>query len=200
MPWTPQEATSRSGAGTRAPRSGGPTLRAVRAAELGVLAVLASRSSLFDGTLPGGTPVDEALTPGDFVTPGHRRVFQAVFDRLCRGERPGLAGLAAGIEDPHDRGLLLEAEAAEGIGDADDAQALAVLEQSTKALVAHRRRAAREQDTARVLAELKARGGAPEADAAAAPADPAAKLERLRELMSEGQAPTRITRLRRPAR
>ena len=174
-----------------------PTLRAVRSAELGVLAVLASRTAIFDGTLPGGTPVDEALTPGDFVTPGHRRVFQAVFDRLCRGERPSLAGLVSGIEDPHDRGLLLEAEAAEGIGDADDEQALAVLEQATKALVAHRRRAARHQDTARVLAELR-ETRAPEDPVA--PDDPAAKLERLRKLMSEGQAPTRITRLRRPTR
>ncbi|BAM03010.1 DNA primase [Phycisphaera mikurensis] len=175
-----------------------PTLRAVRAAELGVLAALASRTALFDATLPGGTPVDEALTPADFVTPGHRRVFQVLFDRLCRGERPSLAGLVAGIDDPQDRGLLLEAEAAEGIGDADDASALAVLEQSATALIAHRRRAARRLDTARVLAELRDDPPADPADPATAQADAARldRLEKLRLLMAEGQAPTRITRLR----
>lgn len=189
-----------AGAGLEGKR---PTLRAVRAAELGVLAVLASRSRLFDAELPAGMPVDEALTPADFVTPGHRRVFQLLFDRLCRGERPSLAGILAGIDDPRDRGLLLEADAAEGIGEAEDEAALAVLEQAATALVAHRRQAARRADTARVLAELQSQTASDPAAAssdAVSSNDPAARLERLRTLMAEGQAPTRVARIRRPGR
>ena len=195
-PAAEQPAHPAPGNGVRA-----PTLRAVRAAELGVLAVLASRTALFDETLPGGTPVDEALTPADFVTPGHRRVFQELFDRLCRGERPGFAGLVAGIDDPRDRGLLLEAEAAEGIGEADDEAALAVLEQSAAALVAHRRRESRRTDTARLLAELRETQTTDASDATpTAAAVPDDRLERLRQLMAEGQSPTRVARLRRPSR
>lgn len=68
-------------------------LKAVALAERQLIGGLMMDNALFHHALTDGRELDEAMMPGEFVTPGHRRLYERIHQRLSEGQSVTLASL-----------------------------------------------------------------------------------------------------------
>jgi len=109
-------------------------IRALQLAERHVIGCLLRRPALFHQTLSNGTTLDEALTPGEMMTPMAKRLYTRIYDRMAQDEGLTLAGLLGDLAVNQEHDLANLATDVEGHVEAccgDDEESL------TATLIAH---------------------------------------------------------------
>ncbi len=152
-----------------APHENAPRIRALRLAERQVIGCVLQQPDLFHHLLSDGNALDEALTPGEMVTPDAQRLYECIYDRLSGDEQVTLAGVLADLasDDEHDLvKLATDADAEiEACCGQDNEKLLQILDTQTEAILRFRRERQYERKRPQIMETVitAARGSSDEA-------------------------------------
>lgn len=165
-------------------------LKAVALAERQLMGGLMMENALFHHVLADGRELDEAMMPGEFVTPAHRRLYERIHHRLSEGGSVTLAGLLTDLAEGNEQDLARIATQCDAdieratLGKAD--RAAGVVSSAADAIAGHHRDREYRENRAR-LARTHEQEDQP-------PTDRAALLRQLVEHRKANPSPVRIAR------
>ena len=148
-------------------------------------------NALFHHTLADGRDLDEAMMPGEFVTPAHRRLYERIHHRLSEGQPVSLAGLLTDLAETDEQELSRIATQCDAdieratLGKPD--RAAGVVSSAAEAIAAYHRDREYQQNRAQ-LARADEQESQP-------PKDRAALLRQLVEHRKANPSPVRIARI-----
>ena len=166
-------------------------LKAVALAERQLMGGLMMENALFHHTLADGRDLDEAMMPGEFVTPAHRRLYERIHHRLSEGQPVALSGLLTDLAFNDEQDLARIATQCDAdieratLGKPD--RAAGVVSSAAEAIAAYHRDREYQENRAR-LARADEQESQP-------PTDRAALLRQLVEHRKANPSPVRIARI-----
>ncbi len=167
-------------------------LKAVGLAERQLMGGLMLDNALFHHPLADGRDLDEAMMPGEFVTPDHRRLYERIHGRLSEGQPAALSDLLTELAADNDQDLTRIATQC----DADIERATLGKAERAAGVVASAAEAIAGYHRDRDYRETRAKLARPnDTDGDPTPTDRATLLRQLLEHRKANPSPVRIARI-----